>query len=341
MKYDLIVIGGGPAGMMAAGRAAELGAHVLLLEKRDRTGIKLSITGKGRCNITNAEFNERALVSKYGKNGKFLFSAFHAFGPQDVIDFFNRHGVLTKVERGNRVFPSNDRSHDVIDALLGYLKEHRVSVRTGAAVKRLNFSRKAIQCVVLSNGEELRAEQYVICTGGKAHPETGSTGDAYGWLQHIGHTITPPEPALTPVNVREAWVKELEGLSLKNVTVSVLLAGKRVASEFGEALFTDTGLSGPVVLTLSTAIGQALKKGMVTLNVDFKPALSLEELDARIQKDFSEFSNKAFKNSLHLLLPKTAIPIVVRLCGIDPEKKVHEITREERLRISHRVKNFT
>ena len=216
MKYDLIVIGGGPAGMMAAGRAAEKGARVLLLEKRTQLGVKLSITGKGRCNITNAEFDDRSLIKKYGKNGKFLFSSFHAFGPREVINFFEERNIKTKIERGNRVFPVSDKSRTVIEALIAYLKQHNVTIKTNAAVKSIISQGTTIDMVVLQNGEKFKADAYALCTGGQAYPQTGSTGDAYAWLKKIGHTITPLEQALVPVIVKERWVKEMEGLSLKN-----------------------------------------------------------------------------------------------------------------------------
>jgi predicted Rossmann fold flavoprotein len=340
MKYDLIVIGGGPAGMMAAGRAAENGARVLLLEKRNKLGIKLSITGKGRCNITNAEFDDCKLIKKYGHNGKFLFSSFNKFGPQEIINFFEQRNIKTKIERGNRVFPVSDRSSTVIEALIKYLKQNNVTIKINAAVKSIVLKDKMIDKVVLLNGEEFEADKYAICTGGQAYPQTGSTGDAYTWLAKMGHTIISPEQALVPVIVKEHWVKELEGLSLKNIEISVYQNGKKVESEFGEALFTSRGLSGPVVIDMSSVIGQCLKMGEVELFVDFKPALSFKELDKRIQKDFKEFQNKQFKNSLQCLLPKKLIPVIIKLSGINPAKKVNEITRKERIMIIHLLKSF-
>ncbi|MFA5134537.1 MAG: NAD(P)/FAD-dependent oxidoreductase [Patescibacteria group bacterium] len=341
MKYDLIVIGGGPSGMMAAGRAAENGASVLLLEKREKLGIKLSITGKGRCNITNAEFDRRKLVGAYGKKGRFLFSALAAFGPREAIDFFEARGIKTKTERGNRVFPASDESADVISALLRYLHEHRVEIRTNAAVKSIGFKGNGIEKVTLTGGEEYRAGHYALCSGGLAYPQTGSTGDAYAWLREMGHTVVAPQPALVPVITQERFVKELEGLSLKNVSVGVFQNGKKAASEFGEALFTSHGLSGPIVIDMSKAIGECLKKGGTELRIDFKPALGFPELDKRIRKDFTEFHNKQYKNSLHRLLPKKLIPVIIRLSGIDPEKKVNEITKEQRMALIHLLKEFS
>ncbi|MFA6099226.1 MAG: NAD(P)/FAD-dependent oxidoreductase [Patescibacteria group bacterium] len=340
MKYDLIVIGGGPAGLMAAGHAAENGAAVLLLEKRNRLGIKLSITGQGRCNITNAEFDDRKLIKKYGQNGKFLFPIFHKFGPQEIINFFEERNIKTKIERGNRVFPVSDRSDSVIKALVKYLRENNVTIKTSAAVKSIVLENKKITKVVLQNGEEFIAEKYAICTGGQAYPQTGSTGDAYAWLKKMGHKIITPEQALVPVIVGERWVKLLEGLSLKNVVISVYQKGRKIVSEFGEAIFTDNGLSGPIVIDMSKKIGQLLKNGEVELQIDYKPALSFVELDQRVQKDFSELHNKQFKNSLQALLPRLLIPVIINLSKINPDKKVSAITREERKTLVHLLKNF-
>lgn len=326
--------------MMAAGRAAANGARVLLLEKRHKLGIKLSISGKGRCNITNAEFDNQKLIKKYGRNGKFLFSSFYKFGPQDVIDFFEQRNVKTKIERGNRVFPVSDRSSTVIEALITYLKQHNVTIKTKAAVKSIVTKGKKIDKVILQSGEEFESEQYAICSGGQAYPQTGSTGDAYAWLKKMGHNIISPEQALVPVIVKESWVKELEGLSLKNVSISIFQNNKRIASAFGEALFTARGLSGPVVIDMSSVIGKCLKAGEVALFIDFKPALGFSALDQRIQRDFEEFRNKQFKNSLQYLLPKKLIPVIIKLSGINPAKKVNEITKKERLTITHLLKSF-
>lgn len=341
MKYDLIVIGGGPAGMMAAGRAAENGARVLLLEKRDRVGIKLSLTGKGRCNITNAEFDDRKLIGKYGKSGKFLFSSFYVFGPEEVIRFFEERNIKTKVERGNRVFPVSDASSTVIEALIAYLRKHNVTIKTNAAVKLIVSKGNKIVRVILHNGEEFEANNYAMCSGGKAYPQTGSTGDAYAWLERMGHHIIPPEQALAPVVVAERWVKNLRGLSLKNVSISVYAKGKKVESEFGEAIFTDNGMSGPIIIDMSKKIGQLLKESKVELHIDYKPALSFTELDLRVQKDFSELSNKLYKNSLQALLPRLLIPLFIKLSKINPDKKVNTITREERKILIHLLKDFT
>lgn len=339
MKYDLIVIGGGPAGMMAAGRAGELGARVLLLEKNKSLGLKLLITGKGRCNITNDTDDERQLIEKFGPHGKFLFSSLHRFGVRAVMDFFQERGVPVKTERGGRVFPVSDRSKDVLDALVNYLKESGVKIMANAKVKDLIKKGGKIIKVVLTDGQELSADRFIIATGGKSFPGTGSTGDAYAWLEKLGHQITKLSPALTSVVVEEDFIKDLEGLSLLNVEISAYQDGKKFDSRFGEAVFTADGLSGPVILDMSKSIGQRLPG--VELKIDFKPALDFPDLDKRIQGDFQIFNKKFFKNGLDELLPQKATPIFVALSGIDPLRKVGTISREERKKIVHLLKEFT
>jgi len=340
MKYDLIVIGGGPSGMMAAGRAAENGARVLLIEKNKQLGRKLLLTGKGRCNLTNAEFNNRIFVEKFGKKGQFLFSPLSKLGVQDTIMFFNKLGLPTKIERGKRVFPQSDRSIDVLNVLIHYLRKNNVEIRTQANVKKIVCPRNVIEEVVLANGDKLKAKNYAICTGGKSYPIIGSDGKGYDWLKKMHHTIIDPKPALTSIIIKERWIKELEGLSLKNVSISLYQAGKKVDERFGEALFTARGMSGPIILDMSRHIGQLLKKGRVELVIDFKPALSFPVLDKRIMRDFAEFNKKIFKNSLDKLLPQSLIPVIIRLSGIQPKKKVCEINKLERKKLVHLLKTF-
>lgn len=339
MKYNVIVIGGGPAGMMSAGRAAELGAKVLLLEKNEHLGVKLLCTGKGRCNITNNTDETKKMVDRYGKNGRFLFSAFSKFGVEDVVNFFEERGVKTKVERGERIFPESDRARDVLNALVKYMRQGEVEIMTNAQVKNILVEKKAIKKIVLEDGQELEAEKYIICTGGKSYPLTGSTGDGYKWLEKMGHTIIFPRPALTPIIIKEKLVRELEGLSLKNVEISLFKHNKKIDSRFGEALFTDNGLSGPIILDMSKKIGEELS-GALILKIDFKPALDFVKLDERVQRDFQENSNKLFKNSLNELLPQKLIPVIIRLSEINPDKKVNTITKEERKKLLHLLKEF-
>ncbi|MDF1498041.1 MAG: NAD(P)/FAD-dependent oxidoreductase [Patescibacteria group bacterium] len=340
MKYDVVVIGGGPAGMMCAGRASELGSRVLLLEKNRYLGVKLLITGKGRCNITNKIDDLKEITSKFGKNGKFLFSSFYKFGVEDTINFFESRGVKTKIERGNRVFPVSDQSKDVLDSLIGYLKKSQVALRTSMPVKDIIKSGNRIEKVVLVSGEEIFADKFVICTGGKSYPGTGSSGDGYNWLTKLGHTITSLSPSLTPIVVKEEIVKELEGLSLKNIEISIYKNNKKINSRFGEAIFTADGISGPVILDLSNEIGKHLSVQM-KIQIDFKPALDFAKLDLRIQKDFRVGNNKIFRNSLDRLLPQKLIPVMIKLSGIDSKKKVNLVTKEERKKLLHLIKEFS
>ncbi len=337
-NYNLAVIGGGPAGMMAGGHAGELGSQVVLLEKNSRLGLKLLITGKGRCNITNAEDDLKKLIQVYGSNGNFLHSAFNKFNNIDTIDFFESHGLPTKVERGNRVFPVSDHSADVLGILKKYLNKNKVEIRLNSPVKKIMLNKNKIEKIILENNEEIVADNYLISTGGKSYPTTGSTGDAYKWLEKMGHTIVSPQPALTPILTKEKLVKKLEGLSLKNVEIS-LWNTKKLASYFGEALFTGNGLSGPIVLNLSKNILKYKQNGL-KIKIDFKPALDYPTLDKRIQKDFEEQKNKQFKNSLDKLLPKKLIPVIIGLSGIKENKKINEITKEERKKLIKLLKEF-
>jgi predicted Rossmann fold flavoprotein len=325
--------------MMAAWRASECGARVVILEKNASPGIKLLMTGKERCNITNAETDARMFTEVFGKNGKFLLSAFHRFGVEDTLDFFHENNVKTKTERGNRVFPESDRARDVQEVFLRLIKKNAVELRNGCMVKKIVCSEGEIEKILLGKGE-VRAANYLICTGGLSYPRTGSTGEGYKWAKEMGHTIIEPKPALTPVLVKEKWVKDLEGLSLKNVNVSVYQKNKKKDGRFGEALFTFNGLSGPVVLDMSKSIGKLLSGGQIELVIDFKPALDPGVLEKRILRDLEENKNRAIKNVLASLLPKKLIPVVLRLSKIDPDKKAHSITKEERKNLRTLLKGF-
>ncbi len=330
MIYDLVVIGGGPAGMMAAGRAAENGARVLLLEKNEKLGRKLLITGGGRCNFTNKELNLRKFTEKFGKMGNFLFSPLNRFGVKDTIKFFEKNGIEAKTERGNRVFPKSDDAHSVLYSHKNYLKNNGVDIKTKTEVRSLTIEKNTVKKIILRNNKEINVKNVAICTGGKAHPITGSTGQAYNWLSRLGHTIVPLRQALVPVFLKEKWLKKVEGLSLKNVSISVFKNDKKIISSFGEAIFMSNGMSGPIVLELSKTIGKLLENGSVGLKIDLKPALDFETLDKRLQKDFKKFSGKMFKNCLGNLLPKALISIIGGFSGINPEKKVDDITKKER-----------
>jgi len=331
-KYDLAVIGAGPAGMMAALRASEHGADVVLLEKNTIPGIKLLMTAKERRNITNAEPDPLKFTANFGKNGKFLLSAFYRFGVEDTIDFFHRHKLRTVRERGGRIFPESGRAQDVQELFLGLLKKNRVALTCGSKIKEIFLQEKRIEKIILEKGE-VSAVNNLISTGGLSYPQTGSTGDGYKWAREMGHTIIKTEPALTPVIVKEMWVRELEGLSLKNVKISVYQNNKKMDERFGEALFTDRGMSGPIILDMSKTIGKLLAGGEVNLFIDLKPALDLDVLDKRILRDLEKHKNRSIKNILPELLPKRLISLILKLADIDPDKHGNAITKDDRKRI--------
>jgi predicted Rossmann fold flavoprotein len=345
-KFNVAVIGGGPAGMMAAGRAAEMGARVLLLEKNTNLGKKLLITGKGRCNLTQAEFDIKEFITKFGKNGKFLFSSLLAFGPENVIKFFEDRKLPTKTERGGRVFPATDKSQDVLRVMRKYLEINRVEILFGSEVLGFESDGKNIKGIKLKNGEnepdggQVLADKYILATGGKSYPVTGSTGDGYQWAKDLGHTIIAPVPALVPIKTKEAWVKNAQGLSLKNVGIKLLQNNKKQDSRFGEMLFTHFGLSGPIVLDISKRAGELMARGEVVISIDLKPALSSDQLDARLQRDFKDNGKKDFVNYLPELLPQKMISVIAELSGIDPRKKIHSVTGVERKKLGGLLKDL-
>jgi len=338
--YDVAIIGGGPSGMMAAGRAGELGAKVVLLEKNNSLGRKLLLTGKGRSNLTRAEFNPKELIKKYGKKGDFLLYPLSIFGVKETIEFFEKKGLKTKTERGKRIFPETGKASDVLNILIAHLKKGGVKIMTKAKVEKILKDKNRIVKIILKDNREISAKNYLICTGGKSYPGTGSTGDGYQWAKELDHTVTKLRPALVPLKIKENWPKEAQGLSLKNVELTVFQNNKKKDSRFGEMLFTHFGISGPIVLDLSSKIGELLEKGEVKLVLDLKPALDFQTLDKRGQTDFSKYSNKLFRNSLSDLLPQKLIPIIIELSGINPEKKVNEITRQERQRLVKLLKGL-
>lgn len=338
-QAKVIVVGGGASGMMAAGRAAECGAQVLLLEKTRRLGNKLRITGKGRCNLTNvADLPD--FIAHFGPNGPFLRNAFARFFNQDLIDFFAAQGVPTVVERGQRVFPASNDAHQVADALADYLRRSGARLRFRSRVAGLEARRGRIAGVRTDGGELLAAGAVIVATGGASYPGTGSTGDGYRLAKALGHTVVPIRPALVPLVVKEGHAEALQGLSLKNVEGTLLLDGRPVTRQFGEMLFTHFGVSGPIILTLSAQAVDRLGQGKLELSINLKPALSAGQLDRRLQRDFDRFGRRAFHNILKELLPHKMIALFVRLTSIPPDKPGHQITAAERKRLFDLLRDF-
>lgn len=340
MSPDLIVVGGGAAGMMAAGRAAELGCSVCLVEKNERLGRKIDITGKGRCNLTN-NCSVQELIASVPSNGRFLYGAVSSFTPQDTMAFFESLGVPVKTERGNRVFPVSDHAKDVSGALGDWLRRAGCEVRRGT-VQSLLLDEGRAAGVRLQSGEEIFAEAVLIACGGASYPATGSTGDGYRLAEQAGHTVTPLRPSLVPLVAQGEDCSEMMGLSLRNIGLSVWDRRKKkeIYSDFGELLFTHFGLSGPVILSASSHLRE-MEPGRYEARIDLKPALSPEQLDARLQRDFSENKNRDFVNSLGALLPRKLIPVAVRRSGIPGDLKCNAITREMRRGFLQLLKSFS
>lgn len=338
----IIVIGGGAAGLMAAGTAAFHGAAVTLLEKKDRVGKKLNITGKGRCNIT-AWVDRDELIKGFPGNGRFLYSCFNEFSNNDLVKFFNDRGLATKVERGNRVFPVSDKAGDVVKVLYDNACRAGVTILTSTEVQEIRCWKAGVEGIKTVKGD-ISADVVIVTTGGMSYPGTGSTGDGYRWARQLGHNIIEPRPGLVPLLVEETWIKELQGLSLKNVrAVSYTENGKKINDDFGELLFTHFGLSGPIILSMSHDISKYLyeKQKTAVIKLDLKPALSEEKLDDRLQRDLDKYSRRMFKNSLDDLLPQKLIPVIIALSGIDPEKECHQITRAERMALGKLLKGLS
>ncbi len=340
MSKKVVVIGAGAAGLMASGVAAEEGADVLLVERNDRPARKVMITGKGRCNVTNNCTMINELIANVPTNGRFLYSAFSRFMPIDTMEFFEDMGVPLKVERGNRVFPESDKAVDIVDALNSFSQDGGAK-RVKGRVTELVIKNDTVRGVVLEDGTEYEADAVIIATGGVSYPLTGSTGDGYTLAKQAGHTITDLKPSLVPLVCHEGFCSELQGLSLKNVAISVIdtHSFKEVYKDFGEMLFTHFGVSGPMILSASSHLNDITPR-RYEIHIDLKPAVSYEQLDKRIQRDFLENNNKNFINALDSLLPKKLVPVVVRLCGIKPATKVNQITKEQRGNLVNLLKDF-
>lgn len=335
----VLVIGGGPAGCFAAIAAAEQGHQVILLERNEKIGKKLFITGKGRCNLTNACDTEE-LFSNIPRNAKFLYSAIYSYDNFRVMDFFEQNGTPVKVERGNRVFPVSDHSSDVIAALKRSLDAHNVKIMYHTTVEKLMVSDGSVHGVVTAEGKKMPADAVVIATGGCSYASTGSTGDGYRFAEACGHTIKTCSPSLVPFTAEEEYVKELQGLSLKNVKASIYQGKKLLYEAFGEMLFTHFGVSGPLMLSASSVVNDAVRKQPLQLYIDWKPALSEEQLDHRILRDFEEAKNRQVIHGIEKLYPSKFLPIILRLAKIPPEKRVNEVTKEERQRLVELTKKF-
>lgn len=350
----ILIIGGGAAGMFAAIAAAGNGQEVHIYEKNEKLGKKIYITGKGRCNLTNA-CDMEALFESVCTNRKFLYSAFYGYTNQDVITFFESNGMKTKTERGGRVFPLSDKSADVIDTLRSAMRKAGVKVHLNTEVKEVLLEKLPgdhgeaecgkdrpgrVKGIRLTDGTVVKGEAVVIATGGYSYQSTGSTGDGYRFARECGHTVTEISPSLVPFNTKEEYGRKLQGLSLRNVSVSIYDGKKCLFEDFGEMMFTHFGVTGPLILTASTVVQKRLRKKELDLYIDLKPALSEEQLDARLMREFEEGNKKQFKNVIGNLFPAKLTPVMIELSGILPEKRVNEITREERRALVQMIKHF-
>ena len=335
----IVIIGAGASGLLCAAKSAQRGNDVTVIEKMSRPGRKLMITGKGRCNVTNACFELEDLISAVPTNPRFMYSAFSHFMPYDTMALFEELGVPLKIERGNRVFPVSDRAVDIVDSLVKYCNDSGAKIINGTA-KAFETENGVITAVVLEDKTKIHCDRVVVATGGKSYPLTGSTGDGYALAKSVGHTVTEIKPSLVALVCSNNYVPKLQGLSLKNISVTLFENDKEIYSDFGEMIFTHYGVSGPVILSASSHI-RHMDSRQYKIEIDFKPALDEGTLDKRLQRDFAEFSNKDFINSLTKLLPKKLIPVIVLLSGIEPSAKVNQITRQQRQELVHLLKHFT
>ncbi|XOU95000.1 MAG: NAD(P)/FAD-dependent oxidoreductase [Candidatus Kerfeldbacteria bacterium] len=337
MKYDIIVIGGGPSGMMAAGTAASRGKSVLLLEKNKELGVKLDISGGGRCNITNAEESETILLSNYGNAKNFLYSSFNQFGMEDTFDFFAKQNLPLVVQARKRAFPESEKANDVSKTMERYMKEGGVEVRKGVNVDEIVGSNKKVSHIIV-NGKKITATSFILATGGKSHPETGSTGDGFTWLKKLGHTVEDSTPTIVPLAVKESWVKKLSGVSLSAIKVTFFVDGKSVIKKKGKILFTHFGFSGPMILNLAAKVYKLLHEGEVTMEIDAYPDTDLGTLDKRITKVFNANKNKILINIFSEITPDGITDALLSMLTFDPDIKVHSVTKEQRKEIVNLLK---
>lgn len=340
LSFDVAIIGGGPAGMMAAGRASELGAKVILLEKNPSLGVKLLITGGGRCNVTNAQYDVRTFLKKYKDNDKYLFSAFSQFDVEKSIKFFNENGMPTKIEAENRVFPVSDSSQSVWDVLVNKINRGQVEIKTKAVVCGFEKNNNKITGIKLKNGETIIAKNYILATGGTSRPETGSTGDGFNWLKDLGHNVLPSNEALVPIALKDSWIKNLSGLTLQNIKLTTFQNNTKQETHRGKVLFTHFGISGPTVLNMSKDIGELLKYGEVEIRLDLLPDLDHGMLNSKLQELFLFDKKKKIKNSLGSLISTALVTRVLELSQISEDKIDNSITREERMRLIDSIKNI-
>ncbi len=339
--FDVIVVGGGPAGMMAAGRAAELGAKVALIEKNNLLGKKLLITGGGRCNITNAEFDVKKLVAKYGVKGKSLYGSFARFGVEDTLEFFNSRNLPTKVEAENRAFPQSDKAQDVWKVMVQYVKTNKVTVISDSPVKKIlfeNINGSLTITGVKTKKQVYTAQNYVIAAGGKSRPETGSTGEGMEWMKMLGHSVEESDPALVPITLHDEWVKKLSGVSFKNAKLTVFQDGKKQEARSGKILLTHFGISGPLVLNMSKVVAELFKYAPVNLELDLYPEMDLGNLDKHFLELLSKSLNKQIKNNLGGLVPPKMIPTILEFTKINPETEGNSLTKTDRMKIVKLVK---
>lgn len=337
--WDIVVVGGGPAGMMAASTSAKLGARVLLIEKNDTLGKKLLITGGGRCNVTNAELDNRKLLSKFKDNSKFLFSAFSEWSVKDTLDFFHLNNMPTKVENELRVFPVSNSAQSVWDVLVNDMKNNNVTIMSNSPVVEIVRENDVITGVKLKNKKIILGRSLIIASGGTSRPETGSTGDGYKWLRSLGHTVVEPVASLVPIAVKDSWAKTLSGVSLRDIKISLFQNDVLQEKVLGKVLFTHVGVSGPTILNMSRSIGELLKYGSVVVSLDLLPGLNYGDLNLRLQEIFGENPTKKFKNSLTGLIPSSMNKALVELSGINPDIICNSVSRDERLQLVKLLKS--
>lgn len=340
-QWDVAVIGGGPAGMMAAGHAAMHGASVILLEKNSKLGEKLLITGGGRCNVTNNELDVRKFLAKYKSNDKFLFSAFSQFSVKDTLEFFNGRGMPTKVEAEGRVFPESNKAESVWKVVTEFINKQKVHIETNSPISKITSDGGKITSVKLKNGKEIFAKKFILATGGTSRPETGSTGDGFPWLKDLGHTIIASDAALVPIAIQDSWVKKLQGVALPEAKIQTFQNGVKQDSRKGKMLFTHFGLSGPGILNMSKDIGELLKYGEVEIRIDLLPSFDHGTLNARLQELFKTDINKMIKNSLDAIIPPALVMAVIEMAGINPNLKNNSVTKEMRMRLIDTLKGMS